>query len=314
MIISASYKTDIPTFYGDWFMRRLGAGYCKMVNPYGRQIYRVRLDRASVTGFVFWTKNVHPFLKHLPEVRDRGFPFVIQQTINRYPRALETSVVDAQRSVESAQHVRDRFGAKTLVWRYDTIINSSLTPPDFHIENFKWIASRLEGATDEVVVSFAQVYKKTKRNLDAASERLGFKWSDPSVDEKRALLSRLAIIAHEHKMQLTVCSQRDLIVDGAADAKCVDVHRLQELAGTTLRSRLKGNRTDCGCYESRDIGHYDTCPHGCVYCYAVQNRELALERFRLHRPESEFLFEPSAAAQAANSDLQPGKTLPLFKD
>ncbi len=33
MIISASYKTDIPTFYGEWFMNRLQAGYCKMVNP-----------------------------------------------------------------------------------------------------------------------------------------------------------------------------------------------------------------------------------------------------------------------------------------
>jgi hypothetical protein len=27
MIISASYKTDTPAFYGDWFMNRLRAGY-----------------------------------------------------------------------------------------------------------------------------------------------------------------------------------------------------------------------------------------------------------------------------------------------
>src|SRR5438874_5283695 len=40
MIISASYKTDIPTFYGEWFMNRLKAGYCKMVNPYSQHIYR----------------------------------------------------------------------------------------------------------------------------------------------------------------------------------------------------------------------------------------------------------------------------------
>lgn len=40
MIISASYKTDIPTFYGDWFVNRLRAGYCKTLNPYNRQIVR----------------------------------------------------------------------------------------------------------------------------------------------------------------------------------------------------------------------------------------------------------------------------------
>ncbi len=84
MIISASYKTDIPTFYGDWFMRRLHAGYCKSVNPYSRQVYRVPLDRQAVDGFVFWTKNIAPFLKHLPAVRERGFPFVVQYTINGY--------------------------------------------------------------------------------------------------------------------------------------------------------------------------------------------------------------------------------------
>jgi hypothetical protein len=33
MIISASYKTDIPTFFGEWFINRLRAGYCKTLHP-----------------------------------------------------------------------------------------------------------------------------------------------------------------------------------------------------------------------------------------------------------------------------------------
>lgn len=199
MIISASFKTDIPTFYGEWFMRRLRAGYCKMVNPYWRQIYRIALDRASVDGLVFWTKNVAPFLRHLPEVRERGFPFVVQHTINGYPRALETSVVTTEKAVESAWRVRELFGPRTLVWRYDTIVTSSLTPPELHIENFKHLASRLEGATNEVVVSFAQAYKKTERNLDAAAERVGFTWHDPSAEDKRGLLHALVAIARKNK-------------------------------------------------------------------------------------------------------------------
>src|SRR5947209_16652032 len=84
MIISASYKTDIPTFYGEWFMNRLQAGYCKMVNPYGRQIYTVDLSPEKVDGFVFWTKNIGPFLKYLPEIRDNEYSFIVQHTINGY--------------------------------------------------------------------------------------------------------------------------------------------------------------------------------------------------------------------------------------
>ncbi len=313
MIVSASYKTDIPTFYGDWFMRRLEAGYCKVVNPYSRQPFLVKLDRSSVAGFVFWTKNVHPFLKHLVQIHERGFPFVVQHTINRYPRQLESSVVDADKSIESAWRLRELYGPRCLVWRYDTIVTSTLTPTEFHVENFRHLAGRLEGATDEVVVSFAQLYKKTARNLDGAASEHGFRWRDPSVEEKRRLLTELALIARSHRMVLSVCSQRDFIVAGSIDAKCVDATRLESVGGARLRARLKGNRTDCGCYESRDIGDYDTCPHGCVYCYAVQNRDLSLQRFRTHRVDSDFLFETDDL-EAREDEGRSGRTLPLFKD
>ncbi len=94
MIISASYKTDIPAFYGDWFRRRLVDGYCRMINPYGRQHYRVPLTADAVDGFVFWTRNVGPFVDTLESIHDR-FPFIVQFTITGYPRALERSVIEA---------------------------------------------------------------------------------------------------------------------------------------------------------------------------------------------------------------------------
>src|SRR6266536_3370617 len=100
MIISASYKTDIPTFYGEWFMNRLKAGYCKMINPYSQQIYRVDLTPESVDGFVFWTKNVGPFLKHMLEVQRMGYPFIVQHTITGYPRELEYRVIDFTHTIE----------------------------------------------------------------------------------------------------------------------------------------------------------------------------------------------------------------------
>ena len=58
MIISASYRTDIPAFYGDWFLRRVTAGYCRVVNPYNGQVNQVSLDRDQVDGFVFWICSI----------------------------------------------------------------------------------------------------------------------------------------------------------------------------------------------------------------------------------------------------------------
>ena len=92
-------------------------------------------------------------------------------------------------------------------------------------------------------------------------------------------------------MQLTICSQPELVDGGASAARCVDAERLSRMFGQSIQEKLKANRIGCGCYASKDIGEYDTCPHGCVYCYAVRNRELAQQRRRAHDPMGEFLFE-----------------------
>jgi hypothetical protein len=249
-----------------------------------------------VNGFVFWTKNVGPFLRHLIEVRRLGFPFLVQHTINGYPRVLEQAVIDAEKSVEHVRRIAEEYGPQVCVWRYDTIVHSSVTPREFHLETFGRLAKALAGATDEVVISFAHLYQKTLRNMNQAAVRHGFTWSDPDVAWKRALVTDLVAIAAPHKIRVTVCSQPEFLVPGSGEARCVDAERLREIGGTSFRARLKGNRKECGCYEARDIGEYDTCPHGCVYCYAVRDRQLALDRFREHDPDSEFLFPPPAGA------------------
>lgn len=313
MIISASYKTDIPTFYGEWFIRRLRAGYCKMVNPYNRAAIRVSLAPEDVGGIVFWTKNVGPFMHHLDEVRARGFAFVLQHTINAYPKALEYSVVNAEKSVANLQRIADEYGPRVVVWRYDTIVISSVTPVDFHRRNFESLCRRLHGATDEVVISFVHLYKKTLRNMEWASREFAFDWEDPPTATKLSLASELVAIAGSHGLKLSVCSQRDFIVPGAHDARCIDADRLAAVAGRSVHADLRGNRKECGCFASRDIGDYDTCPHGCVYCYAVLNRELAQRRFREHDPSSEFLF-PNGAIEPDNvaDEHRDGLQLPLF--
>jgi len=289
MIISASYKTDIPAFYGDWLMARLDAGYCHVVNPYGRQVHRVDLRPAAVDGFVFWTRNLGPFMAHLAEIERRGLPFVVQFTVTGHPRALEAATVAADRAVGQIRAVAADYGPRAAVWRYDPILVSSLTPLDWHRGQFARLADALSGAVDEVVVSFAQIYRKTGRNLATAARHHGFEWRDPELAEKRALLADLARIAAGRGMRLTLCTQPELVTEEIGAARCIDAERLSAVAGRKIAARQKGNRPGCLCAESRDIGDYDSCTHGCVYCYAVSSRALAQRRRRAHDPGSEML-------------------------
>ena len=319
MIISASYKTDIPTFYGEWFMNRLRSGYCKMVNPYSQQVYRVDLTPQSVDGFVFWTKNIGPFLKYLPEVSKRGYAFIVQHTINGYPRELESRVINYSQTIEHVKKLSGEYGPQVAVWRYDPIIVSSLTPLDWHQRNFERLALALEGTTDEVVVSFAQIYKKTKRNMDLAAKELLFNWDSHeamSDEDIRQLVTKLAQIAQVYRIQLKICSQKKFLVPGIVEeARCVDADRLEIVAHKSIqaKTRQKGNRKECGCYASKDIGEYDTCPHGCVYCYAVQNRALAVQRFKAHDIEGEFLFPPKDYVPSENEGIELPRIIPLSK-
>lgn len=312
MIISASCRTDIPAFYGEWFMHRLHAGYCFVLNPYSQKPYYVSLARADVDGIVFWTKNLLPFEAQLAEVHRLGYPCVVQYTINGYPRTLEFSVVDVERSLASAQRVAQTYGAKTLVWRYDPIVASTALGEDFHAfhqANFRRIAQTLEGHTDEVVISFAQLYKKTLKNMNWAARKFEFAWHDPTDEAKLALAADLVTIAREYGMQLKVCAQLAYTIDGAQPAHCIDAERLAQIAGTPFKANIRGTRAECACYEYRDIGDYDTCPHGCVYCYAVRDRQLAQLRYHQHNPTHNILFGDSI-----DEGLIPAtpKQLPLF--
>lgn len=295
MLISASYKTDIPAFYGDWFRNRLDAGYCLMRNPYNGNVSRIDLGREAVDGFVFWTKNLGPFLPQLNDVHRRGYPFMVQYTITGYPRALEVSVLEAEKAAEHVRQVADQFGRDTVVWRYDTILLSSLTPVEFLLENFVRIAALLKGYVNECVISFAQIYRKTRRNLDSAAAEEHFTWRDPAGDERQTILKSLLKTARANGMALTICSQPEFASTEISEAHCIDAQRLSRIGGRTIIAKLKGMRETCGCYQSKDIGDYDTCPHGCVYCYAVQNRDLAKRRYSQHDPTSELLFRETKA-------------------
>jgi hypothetical protein len=149
-----------------------------------------------------------------------------------------------------------------------------------------------------------------------AAREFDFHWDEHEIicqEQGRDLAVEFAQIAQSHGMQLKICSQKAFLVPGVtAEARCVDAQRLEKVAGQALAHTipLKGNRLECGCFASRDIGEYDTCPHGCIYCYAVQHRDLALSRYKAHDPAGEFLFPPKDILTSDHGKTSESQVIP----
>jgi hypothetical protein len=280
MIISASYRSDIPAFHGDWFLAALAMGEVAVANPYSQRPYRVDLRPAAVDGYVFWTRNARPFARPLAAVAAQGKPFVVQYTVLGYPRAIDTNVIDPRLAIDNARTLAETYGRRVVVWRYDPILLTPDTEADWHRANFARLADALAGTTDEVVVSFAQLYAKSARNLAKA----GIAWRVPDLPEQAALIADLGGIAAARGIALSLCTPPELAATAEVPAaRCVDAARLGDVAGQPVAAATKGNRPGCLCAESRDIGAYDSCVHGCRYCYAVADHEAVQRRLRATR-------------------------------
>lgn len=282
MIVSASYRTDIPAFHSQWFAERLAAGYAMVRNPYGSKDYRVDLSPEATSGFVFWTRNARPFLPQLDHLAETGRPFYLQYTVTNYPDTLEWSVPPAAHGIEVIRHLSRQFGPRAVIWRYDPIVLTEQTDRTWHRQNLTMLAGQLAGLVDECVFSVMHPYQKTRRN---------FSWYNAPelIDGAEQLLPELAEIIAGRGMQPTLCSQPDFLQPPMAPAACVDADRLSDVAGHPVTARKKGNRPGCACAESRDIGRYDTCAHGCLYCYAVRDPLAAREAVAAADPQSEKL-------------------------
>lgn len=273
IIVSSSRVTDIPAFFAPWLFDRLDKGYCKWRNPYnGKDSY---ISFANTRFIVFWSKNPEPILEYLPRLRKKGIGFYIQYTLNDYDaEGLEPNVPQLPQRIDSFKRIVDEYGVGSAVWRFDPLILTDRIGISELLDKIQCIASQLHGYTDRLVFSFSDItgYKKVGTNLRRAGINYR-EWSETEMVE----FARQLVQLHLPK-QLRTCAERiDLAQYGIEHNHCIDAELVSRLTpdDPTLQMWLfgatkdKGQRPACGCILSKDIGQYNTCTHGCLYCYAT---------------------------------------------
>lgn len=293
MILSASRRTDIPCYHGQWFMNRLRAGYVLTRNPMNHsQIHRIPLSPQTVDCIVFWTKNAGPFMPHLDELRSMGYRFYFQYTLTPYGSDMEPGLPPKEQLLEQFAALGRRLGKDCLVWRYDPILLEGRYTIAFHEAAFERYCRLLSPYTDEVVISFLDLYARLRKTGLRA----------PTTDEMLVLAEILGRIAASYGLAIRSCSEAiDLSAYGIQPGSCIDPRRIERIVHSPLRApraqKDAGQRSHCGCSKSIDIGAYNTCLNGCRYCYANYSRESIQRNLAQCDPDSPLLL----------GQLQPGE-------
>jgi DNA repair photolyase len=263
MIISASRRTDIPAFFGKWFMDQLKQGFVEITNPYNpNQIRKILLQPEDVKYIVFWTRNPQPFLKNIPLLHSYSYYFLF--TLTPYDQELEPGVPDKKVLIKTFQQLSGMIGNEKLIWRYDPIVFSETMDVDFHLKAFEKTIKALAPYTKKCIISFLTFYRKIIHKLQNRNIR------KPAPEEMAVLMETLAAIAHSYNIEIRSCaSEIPFEIYGVNPNRCIDNDLISRLTGRLLPySKDKNQRNACGCHESVDIGTYNTCKYGCLYCYA----------------------------------------------
>ena len=292
VIVSASRSTDLPAFHWKWFYHRLRKGHVVWVNPFNQARQFVSFSKTRV--FVFWTKNPLFFMKHLEELDERGLNYYFHYTLNDYEaEGLEPGLPPLEKRLDTFKQLAEIIGREKVIWRFDPIIALDGLNTNVLLDRVNRIGNEIKNYTEKLVFSFADIdeYRKVAANL----KRAGITYTKFDEGLINHLASGIGQIARDLGLSVSSCAEgADLSKYGISHSKCVDddlmvrmfshdeqlmgflgrgpqtTSIMPSMEGASVYGALKdkGQRKECGCIVSKDIGQYSTCGHLCRYCYA----------------------------------------------
>ncbi len=282
MILSVSRRTDIPAFYGEWFLNRLKEGYVCVRNPFNfNMVSKIPLNSEVVDCIVFWTKDGSNFLKYLDYLDEMKYNYYFQYTITPYGNDIEERLRKKDDIIENFKQLSSKIGSNRVIWRYDPILITDNINIKWHIDKFEEMCSRLTAFTKTCIISFIDKYKKLDKNI----------FNTLSPLEISSIIKTFSKIAKKYNIALQSCAEE---IDDQLDiirGACIDKKLIEKTFHLELDVKKdKNQRPLCDCVESIDIGEYDSCPHLCRYCYANNKTKKMHNKIKNHNKNSPLLI------------------------
>lgn len=282
MILSVSRRTDIPCYYSDWFINRLKEGYVLTRNPMNHsQVSKISLSPDTTDCIVFWTKDAKNIMDKLKILNDMGYNYCFQFTLTPYGNDIEKNLRNKTEIEDTFIALGNMIGKKRVIWRYDPIVLNNQLSIDYHKEQFTRLCEKLHNYTESVTISFVDIYKKLKTNIIL-----------PINEKQMAELGKfIGKTANDYGLTAKACCEKtDMSLFGIEKASCIDKDVIEKICSYKLDINVdKNQRNGCNCVESIDMGTYNTCLNGCVYCYANYSEKSIIANVKGHNPKADML-------------------------
>ena len=278
MILNVSGRTDIVAFYTEWFMKRYQEGFVDVRNPFNSKLVS-RIFFSDVDAILFCTKNPLPILKYLKTIRQ---PIIFQVTLTPYKKDIEPFVPNKKEVIEGIKEISKILGREKVYVRYDPIFLSKKYNIEYHKKAFDRMCNLLEGSTEHIIVSFLDNYKNVRKNKNILN------YQDLTEEDYKEIGVPFSKSARKHNMSVQTCfEEQNLTEYGFIKGECLSKELAFALTGKNYK---KWKARDCNCVEMVDIGDYNSCPHGCKYCYANYDEIKVKSNIKKHDVNSSLLI------------------------
>jgi len=252
-VISASRRLDLVGCYPDDLVHLL----------------HQKCPPEKVHTLVLWTKNATNLLHHseLAQQVGRYSQIHLHYTVTGMGGSMfEPAVPTTADAMAMLPPLIDLVKTPELIrFRFDPIVHFLLPDGNVYcnLSLFEKIAAQVASlGIKNISISWMSAYKKVIKRLALANTQV----IEISREQRQQEYEFLTRIADANHLTIHWCS-----VTGLPRSSCIDGVLYNHVHPDGLKcstKRARGQRQECGCTESWDIGWYHPCLHGCLYCYA----------------------------------------------
>ena len=285
--LSCSRRTDIPWGYLDQYMKLLNDGFMYVPNPVSGKLNPVYLkpyDFKTKKGIIFiswWSKNYSKWIKayqNNSDFFDQWSVHLFNFTVNSENEDLEPNTIPLNDRLDQIKWICDMFGPYSLNIRFDPIVIYKKKDGKIYnnLSDFEKIIEFIANiGIKHIVFSFCLYNGNVSKNMI----KNGLTPINISILEQKKIVDQLLLTSFKYGVKLKACCMTPLVGYGkdqwkVESSKCIDgaiVQMILDKKSIPIKLKQqkdKGQRVECNCISTRDIGYYQSCPHGCRYCYA----------------------------------------------